>query len=392
MTNFDENIERRGTDSVKWDVFPPEIQPMWVADMDFRAPDPIIRALHKAVDHGVLGYPLPGKELKRSVVDRMKNLYQWEIDLDSIVVVTGLVSGFVAAANALCGPNDGYIIQPPVYMPFNSVAEMSHTNKQENPLMPRFNGNQLEYAIDWDNFDKTFHSSGHRSKMLLLCSPHNPVGKMFDKLELTRMVEKCLEEDTVIVSDEIHSELILEDTPHIPIASLSKEIEQKSITLISPSKTFNIAGLFCGFAIIPNSELREKYVKETERMTLHVSGLGYHAAQAAFSGDCDDWLKELRLYLRANRDMMLDFITQELPEASFTIPQATYLEWIGFEKYITSGRIKGDPYRWLMENARVALNGGGGFGTGGSGFARLNFGTQRASLMEGLEKIAKALR
>lgn len=392
MSLFDANIERRGTNSVKWDVFPPDVQPMWVADMDFRVPEPVTQALHKAVDHGIIGYPLASNALKQTVVNRMKNLYDWEIDINSVVVVTGLVSGFVAAANSLCGPDDGYIIQPPVYMPFNSVADISNTNKQENPLVPRLNGKILEYEIDWTNFEKTFHSNGHRTKMLLLCSPHNPVGKMFSKEDLTKIANKCLEEDTVIVSDEIHSELLLEDFQHIPIASLSKEIGEKCITLISPSKTFNIAGLFCGFAIIPNPKLRENFKQTTEKMTLHVAGLAYPAVLAAFSGECDEWLADLKNYLRKNRDEMLAFIDKELPEAVYTIPQATYLEWIGFKNYLSTGRMKGDPYRWLLENAKVALNGGSGFGNGGDGFARLNFGTPRSELMEGLEKIAAALR
>lgn len=390
--NFDEIIARRGTDSVKWELYPKDVLPMWVADMDFRVPEPIVQALHKAVDHAVFGYNWDSEALRQSVVDRMDRLYGWKVERTSVVTITGLVSGFVAAANALCKPGEGYIIQPPVYMPFNSVQDMTGAYRQENQLLEKLEGRVLNYEIDWEGFDHVFHSEGRRSKMFLLCNPHNPAGAQWSRDDLEKMANKCISEETIIVSDEIHSELLLGATPHVPIATISPEIENNTITLISPSKTFNLAGLFCGFAIIPNPELRKKFKQAIGNMTLHVTSLSFPATLSAFSGECDPWLEELKSYLRANRDETVRFIDRELPDTIYTIPHATYLEWIGFQKYLADGRMNSDPAKWLLDNAKLALNDGASFGAGGQPYARLNFATSRATLLDGLERMAKALR
>lgn len=392
MFDFDEIIERRGTDCYKWDLFNQDMLPMWVADMDFRVPEPITKALHKAVDHAVFGYAMESKELRETVVKRMKDLYNWEIDESWVISTTGLVSAFYAAANTLCKQNDGYLIQTPVYMPFNTIEDSLGYKKQENPLLPVLTGNKLKYEIDWDNFNTAFHKNGHKTKMFLFCNPHNPVGKCFTKEELTRLGNKCVEEGTVIVSDEIHSELLLGDSVHIPIASLSKEIEQNTITLIAPSKTFNIAGLFCGFAIIANEDLRKEFKRSVERMTLHISSLSFVAAQAALSGECDPWLKALRKYLTSNRDTITKFIDSDLPEVITTIPDGTYLGWLGFEKQIANGLIKGEPSEFFFKNAKLVLNNGAAFGTGGSPFARINFGCPNSLVVDGLQRMQQALK
>ena len=390
--DFDQLIDRRGSDCYKWDLFSEDTLPMWVADMDFKAPEPIQLALHKAVDHGVFGYAMDGKQLLKNVVARMKQLYGWEIQEEWIVVTTGLVSGFYAAANTLCEQGDGYRIQPPVYMPFNNIQDALGFKRQENQLTLVQQGNKISYELDRDSFTKALNSEGARTKMFLLCNPHNPVGKAFSAQDLKFMADKCLENDTVIVSDEIHSELLLGDTKHIPIATLSKEIEDKTITLISPSKTFNIAGLFCGFAIISNEELRKKYKKVVGDMTLHVSSLSMVAAQAAFSGECDPWLAALKSYLTQNRDVMIATLEKSVPGLVMTVPQATYLGWIGFDPFIRSGRISGEPSDFLYKHAKLVLNNGAAFGTGGQPFARINFGCQRSLLLDGCDRIAKALR
>jgi cystathionine beta-lyase len=200
-----------------------------------------------------------------------------------------------------------------------------------------------------------------------------------------------MQNDTVIVSDEIHSELMLSGSKHIPLATLSDEIADKTITLIAPSKTFNTAGLFCAFAIIPNAELREKYKKANEQITGHVSSLGIVAAEAAFSGECDDWLTELLVYLKNNRDYVVDFLTENFPDARFTVPDATYLQWIDFGAYVRSGQMPNPPHTFFLENARVALNDGSVFGEGCENFVRLNFGTSRGILKKALDRMRKAL-
>ena len=205
------------------------------------------------------------------------------------------------------------------------------------------------------------------------------------------MAEICQKNETVIVSDEIHSELLLGGARHTPLATLSPEIAERTITLVAPSKTFNIAGLFCGFAIIPNAELRERYKQVVERMTLHVASLAQVAALAAFSGECDAWLNELRAYLTANRNYLVDFVKRELPGIRITVPDATYLAWLDCSELIKSGKISGSPFNFFLKETRVALNDGVAFGTGGEGFVRLNFGCPRATLAEGLERMKKAL-
>jgi cystathionine beta-lyase len=389
--DFDHITDRLHSNSIKWTAFPSDVLPMWVADMDFPAPAPIKTALHNAVEHGVYGYEMVNQSLRQSVVARMKALYNWDIDEKSIVPVTGIVSGFYAAASTLCRPGDGYLIQTPVYMPFNDIQKNQGVIRQEARLIRVTEGQRVRYEIDWADFEKAFNSGGSQTKMFLLCNPHNPTGQVYTREELLKMAELCLKNDTIIVSDEIHSELLLNGSQHIPMATLSPEIEAHSITLIAPSKTFNIAGLFCGFAIIPNAELRQRYITVVERMTLHVASLAQVAAQAAFSGECDQWLTELRAYLTQNRDFLVDFVEKNLPGVRISFPQATYLAWLDCSELVASGKIGGNPYEFFLKEAKVALNDGAAFGSGGENFVRLNFGCPREMLKDGLERIQKSL-
>jgi cystathionine beta-lyase len=385
--NFDEIIDRRNTNSIKWTAYDPDILPMWVADMDFRSPEPIRQALAKAVEHGIFGYEFAIGTLRELVASRMKQLYGWDVAVESILPVTGLVSGFFAAASALCQPGDGYVIQPPVYMPFNDIQKRLGVIRQEAQLVKTTRDRIVRYEIDWDVFDAAFNAGGSATRMFLLCNPHNPTGGIYTAAELTRMAETCARHNAVVVSDEIHSELLLDGNKHTTLAALDPEIARRTITLIAPSKTFNIAGLFCGLAIIPDPELRERYKNAVERMTLHVSSLAYVAAEAAFSGACDEWLVDLRKYLTANRDFMVDYVQKNLPGINITVPDATYLAWLD-----CSGlNLPGGAYDFFLKQAKVALNQGETFGLGGEGFVRLNFGTPRATLLEGLERMKKAL-
>ena len=389
--DFDRIIDRRQTNSIKWTAYEAPVLPMWVADMDFAVPEPITTALHAAVEHGIFGYEIPGKTLRQSVAARMKKLYNWEVDETAVVATTGLVSAFYVAAHALCTPGDGYLIQTPVYMPFNDIQKHQGIIRQEAQLVKTVKDGRLCYEIDWNAFEKAFNAGGSKTRMFLLCNPHNPTGQVYNRAELTKMAETCLKNGTVIVSDEIHSELFLGQAKHIPIATFSPEIAQQTITLVAPSKTFNIAGLFCGFAIIPNAELRERYKQVVERMTLHVASLAQVAALAAFSGDCDTWLDELRTYLTANRDYLVGFVERELPGIRSSVPDATYLAWLDCSELVKSGKISGSPFDFFLKKARVALNDGAAFGTGGEDFVRLNFGCPRQLLVDGLERMKMAL-
>src|SRR5215216_4069486 len=383
--NFDHAPNRRNPNVLnKWTWYPKDVLPMWVADMDFPAPKPILDELHKVVNHGVLGYELPSPALQETVAARMDHLYGWKVKPESLVTVTGIVSGFNVAARAFGSPKKGYLVQSPVYNEFHEVKNNVRIPQYDAPLIKSVQCNILHYEIDWDVFRRQVKKVG----MFLLCNPHNPLGIIFSRKELLRMAKICVENKVLIVSDEIHSELLLDDNQFTPLAKLSSEVAKQTITLIAPSKTFNVPGLFCGFAIITNTELRERYVKTVESLRLHVSSLGLHAAQVAFSGQCDGWLRELRDYLKGNRDFLVDYVTEMMPGVRITIPEATYLAWLDF----TQLGLKSSPYEFFLKEAKVALSDGAIFGETGNGHVRLNFGTSRRILTQGLERMRKALR
>ncbi len=383
--NFDRTPNRRDPNVLnKWTWYPQDVLPMWVADMDFPAPKPILDGLRKVIAQGVLGYELPSNALKETVAARMERLYRWKVEPEAVIAVTGIVSGFSVAARAFCTPKKGVLIQTPVYNEFHEIKNNVGIPQLNAPFVKRVNGNILTYEIDWDIFEKQAKKAG----MFLLCNPHNPLGIIFSRKDLRRMAEICIENNVLIVSDEIHSELLLDGNSFTPMAKLSAEIADHTITLIAPSKTFNVPGLFCGFAIIPNRELRERYNREVERLRLHVSSLGLHAARIAFSGQCDDWLAELRSYLTSNRDFLVEYVTTYMPQVRTTIPNATYLGWLDF----TQTPIKDTPYDFFLKEAKVALSDGKIFGGEGKGHVRINFGTSRKILQQGLDRMRRALR
>ena len=391
LPSFDEVPERRGTNSLKWTRYGKDVLPLWVADMDFPAPEPARQALQAALDHGVFGYEMPSRKLAETVAARMERLYQWPVSPDMIVATPGIVAGFNAAARAVCRPGEGVLIQPPVYHPFFEVPDHTGTIGQFAPLRQIEAEHTLRYEIDWNVFEAGLNSKNARTAMFLLCHPHNPTGQIYSRADLERMAEICLRNKAMICSDEIHSELLLGGARHLPIASLGPEIARRTITLVSPSKTFNLVGLFCGFAIIPDKELRMRFRRVLHDLALHVNSLGLIAAEAALSGACDPWLHELREYLTGNRDYLVNFVAHELEGVRVAVPEATYLAWLDFGALVQSGRVQPDPYRFLLEKAKIALNPGMEFGPGGEHFVRLNFGCARATLVEAMQRIKRAL-
>lgn len=382
MTNFDTYLNRRNTNSIKWLLYPKDVLPMWVADMDFPAPPPILKRLHNAVD-GVLGYDFATPKLKETVAARMDRLYGWKVKPEAIVDVTGIVTGFSVAARIACTPKKGVLLQTPVYNEFHEVKNNLGIPQLNAPFIRHVNGNILSYEIDWDVFEKQIKKAG----IFLLCNPHNPLGIIFSRKELLRMAELCIENNVLIVSDEIHSELLLDGNSFTPLAKLSAEIAKHTITLVAPSKTFNVPGLFCGFAIIPDGDLRKRYADEVARLRIHVNSMGLYAAETAFSGQCDSWLTDLRRYLTANRDFLVEYVTENMPGVRLTNPDATYLSWLDF----TQTKIKGSPHKFFLKNAKVGLSEGLAFGREGEGHVRMNFGTSRKLLAQGLDKMRKAL-
>ena len=380
--NFDRVPNRRHPGVVKWTHYSPDVLPMWVADMDFPAPPPILKAFQRFVEHGDMGYQLPPRELYEVVAARMAKLCNWKVSPDMIVAVTGVNSGYNVAARTLCTPRRGYLIQTPVYNEFHETWKKTDAPQVEAPLIKTLEGNRISYEVDFDSFER----ATKKVNMFLLCNPHNPVGKIYSPADLTRMAEICMRNDVLIVSDEIHSELLLDGNKFCPIASLGPEIADRTITLVAASKTFNVPGLFCGFAIIPNEELRKRYQKTVFKMGMHANSMGLVAAQIAYSGQCDRWLRELRRYLTDNRDFLVDFVTKKWPKVRITIPGATYLAWLDF----TQEELPGSPFQFFLEKAKIALSDGALFGE--EGHVRLNFGTSRRILKQGLNRMQKALQ
>ncbi|MBT3321318.1 MAG: pyridoxal phosphate-dependent aminotransferase [Anaerolineae bacterium] len=390
-SQFDKIRDRRSSNSIKWHAFPDDILPMWVADMDFAAPPAILGALHGTIGHGVLGYEFQLDKLKEIVAARMRKLYKWDVKAEDVVPVPGLVTGFNIAARIHTKPSEGILIQTPVYPPFMKVQEYTDTITQIAELKKVVNDDILHYEIDWDVFENALYSEDAKTSMFLFCNPHNPTGTVYSENDLKRLADICESEDILICSDEIHSELLLDGNKHIPIAAISEEAAQRSITLIAASKTFNVAGLFVGFAIIQNKEIRQKFVKESEKMTLHTNSLGHIASEIGFSGVCDDWLEELLLYLAENRDFLVDYVKENFPGVRITNPESTFLAWLDFSELIEQGKVTTPLQDFFIERGKVAFNEGTTFGPGGEGFIRLNFGCPRETLIEGLERMKVAL-
>ena len=378
--DFDRLIDRRGTHSDKWQKYGPDVLPLWIADMDFQSPEPVIRALRERVEHGVFGYlAFEQPEFHELFADRLLKRYNWRVSPDAVVLIPGVIPGFNVAGRVLAAPGDGLILQTPVYPPILRAASSIGLTREEAPLARRADG---RYAPDVDAFAAAIRE---RTRFFLLCNPHNPVGRVFSRDELTRLAEVCLRRGLAIVADEIHCELTLDGQRHTPIASLAPEISERTITLMAPSKTFNLAGLKCSVAIIPNAALREKFVAGRVDLVQTVNVLGYAAAVAAYR-DGQPWLDELLRYLEANRDFVVEYVRARLPGVAVAPPEATYLAWLDCRN---AGPAAPDPFTFFLEKARVALSDGALFGAGG--FVRLNFGCPRSILTEALDRMSLAL-
>ena len=378
--NFDQVIDRRATESVKWHHYGEDMLPLWVADMDFVSPEPVVRALRERVEHGVFGYPQEPRELREAVVEWCARRYGWQIQPDWLAFVPGVVVGFNLACHAVTSPGDGVLLQTPVYPPFFGVPKNVQLELDQTELT---RGPDGVYAIDFDAMEAAIAG---RTRVFLLCNPHNPVGRVFTRAELERMAEMCLRHNLTICSDEIHCDLIFSGQRHIPIASLSPEIAERTITLIAPSKTFNIAGLSCSAAVIPSPALRKQVAAAHKGLMSHVNVMGYVAALAAYR-DGREWLDELLPYLEANRDFLHDYVNTQLPGIRMGKPEGTYLAWLDCRE----AGIPGKPCEFFMREAKVALNDGATFGQGGEGFARLNFGCPRSTLARALDQMKAAL-
>jgi len=381
--DFDRVIARRGTGSSKWFKYPPDVLPLTVADMDFASPEPVVRALRERVEHGVFGYghQLEVTELSEVFADRLQKRYGWRVSPEALVLIPGVIPGFNVACRMLASAGEGIAMQTPLYPPLLRVPGNIGLRFDEVPLARDASG---RYSVDHGAFEAAIRPD---TRIFLLCNPHNPVGRVFTRDELAGLAEICLRHGVAIVSDEIHCDLVYSGHRHLPIASLDPEIADRAITLMAPSKTFNLAGLKSSLAIIPNRSLRERFVAARLDLVQTANILGYTAALAAYR-DGQPWLDDLLRYLEANRDFLARYVATQLPGVSMVAPEGTYLAWLDCR---AANLPHNDPFAFFLERGKVAFNDGALFGTHGRGFVRLNFGSPRTQLEQGLARMREAL-
>ena len=381
MTNdscfdFDRSVERRDTASMKWDKYKgKDIIPLWVADMDFCSPPAVIDALQRRIAHGVFGYTIPPPDLNKIVVAMLEAEYGWSVQPQWLVWLPGLVTGLNVACRAVGEDNDAVMTATPVYPPFLSAPGNSRRRLVKVPLREQ----QNRWGFDFDRLESAITPD---TRLFLLCNPHNPVGRVFTHDELKVLAAICEKHNIVICSDEIHCGLLLDsDKTHIPTATLAPEVAQRTITLMSPSKTFNLPGLGCAFAVISEEKLRCRFIAATAGIVPLVNAMGFTAAAAAYR-DCSDWQAGLLDYLRANRNHVAQAI-KAMPLLSLAPVEATYLAWIDIRSSDLRNPVK------FFEDAGVGLQDGLEFD--GRGFVRLNFGCARALLEKALKRMASAM-
>ena len=384
--NFDKVLERHNTGSLKWDFCEihdgVEVLPMWVADMDFESPAEIVHAMEKRVKHGVFGYTTIPESYYKAVIDWMKRRFNWEIRKDWITTTPGVVSALSLAVLEFTEPGDKVIVQSPVYHPFYKIIRDNGRRVVENMLMREGN----RYIMDYEDLEKLIDDN---TRMLILCSPHNPVGRVWEKNELMKLSEICMENEILIVSDEIHSDLILEGNRHIPTASLSKEVEQNCFICTSASKTFNLAGLGCANIIIPNESLFKRYSHLCRNLWIDKPNLfGLVATEAGYRYG-EEWLEQLLLYIKGNYELLVSTLKEQLPEVPVLPLEGTYLAWLDF-KHI--GLAASDLEEFLIKDAKVWFDDGHKFGSGGEGFQRINLACPKNILQEGLKRVIDAVR
>lgn len=384
--NFDEIIDRTGTNCEKYDsretIFGnADVIPLWVADTDFRTPDFIVSAVRDRAEHEIYGYPIKPDSYYESIKNWMGRRHQWEIDKTWIEYSPNVVIGLASLILSLTKPGDKIVVQPPVYFPFFHVVEGNGRIMIENQLVEK----QGRYHFDLDDLKAKIDDD---TKMLILCNPHNPGGMVWSKEELTELGNICLKKNVIVVSDEIHADLIYSGYKHVPFASISEEFAQNSITTMSASKTFNIAGLTSAFMVVPNRKLRHEYQKFMR--ATHISSgnfFGLVATEAALTYG-DEWLGQLLAYLEGNLNYISAYLKENLPKVKVMQPEGTYLLWIDLSGLSIDAK---KAFNKLVD-AGVGLSPGHLFGKGGESFVRLNMGCPRSILVEAMQKMKEALQ
>jgi cystathionine beta-lyase len=376
--DFDQLFDRHNTGSTKWSRYSADVLPMWVADMDFAAPPVIIEALQQRLLHPLVGYSVAQDNLREAIVADLWAKFAWKVKPQELIFLPGVESGFNMALKALVQPQQNVVVQVPNYPPLRHAPGHWGLNKVELEFLAQADGT---YLTPLDVLRESLNGGG----ALLLSNPHNPLGKVFGREELQAVADICAAQDAWIISDEIHAELCFDGRVHIPTASLSAEIAKRTITLMSASKAYNIAGLKTSFMIIQDAALRERVNHARCGMVDSVNPLGMEATRVAYSEGAP-WLAELKTYLQANRDWLVDAVRSRLPGVTINVPQGTYLAWLD-----CSALDLADPQQFFLEQGKVGLSAGLDFGDQHQQFVRLNFGCPRSLLEEGIARMERAL-
>ncbi len=379
--NFDTIIDRTGTDCLKWDDNgSPDIHPLWVADMDFPVAPQIQAAMQKRLDHPVYGYTFHGDGLLSAITSWVGRRYHWKIEKEWVEFSPGVVPALSMSVEAFTNPGDRILIMTPVYRPFyNSIRENGRVIVNHQ-LARDVDG---RYSIDFDLLESQIDK---RTKMMMMCNPHNPAGRVWTREELLKLADIAKRHDLIVVSDEIHADFIYPGHQHISIASISEDMANRTVTAYAPSKTFNLAGLCQSYVVIPNPRLRAAYMSVYDALDLGSNVFGMTALTAAYN-EAEDWLEELLVYLEANRDYAVNYIREQIPQIKVWVPEGTYLLWLDCAGL---GLKNEELNTFFLEKAKVRMNAGYRFGDQADTFMRLNIGCPRPLLTEGLSRIKGA--
>jgi cysteine-S-conjugate beta-lyase len=383
--NFDLIINRKNTDSLKFRVLKErfgreDLIPLWVADMDFQSPQELVDAIVERSKNGIFGYPFASKEYYQSISTWQWKQHQWKINKEEISYLPGVVKGIAFAIDVFSEKGDQIIIQPPVYHPFRIITQLHKREVIPNPLLL----DKDQYRMDFDGLEKLMTN---KCKILLLSNPHNPGGRVWNREELKKLAEICYKNKVLVISDEIHSDLVLFGNKHIPFATVSEEAEQNSITLSAPSKTFNIAGLVTSYSIIKNKKLRDRYHNYLASNELNQGSIfAYLAIQIAYEKG-KDWMNELKQYIEENIKFVDQYLKSNFPKIKVVLPEASFLIWLDCRELKLSQK---ELNSFFINKARLALNDGAMFGKEGIGFMRMNVGCPRTILEKALKQLMDA--
>ena len=385
--DFNKIVDRSKYHSVKWDELETifgaqDVLPMWVADMEFRSPKPVIEAIKKAAEHGIYGYTSRPDSYNQEIIDWIEKKHHWKIKKDWLAYGPGVVPALSFIIRAFTQPGDKVMVQPPVYYPFFRAIEYNGCHLVNNPLKVESN----KYVMDFEDLERKIDDP--RIKILILCSPHNPVGRVWQKEELNKLGEICLKHHLILVSDEIHADILFKGYKHTPFASISKEFAQNSITCTAPSKTFNLAGLQTSTIIIPNKKYYGIYNNILDSLGLNENNyFGLIALETAYRYG-EEWLSQLLFYLHENLEFLIEYFKERIPKIKVIKPEGTFLVWLDCRQLGFNVKSLND---FMLKKAKIALDDGNWFGKEGEGFMRINIACPRSFLEEGLKRIERAV-